>query len=320
MNSKLIEEIPSLDLEQFRDPATKNEFAQQLGNGFSNIGFVSIKNHYLSDQLADQLYKDFEAFFALGEDVKQKYYLPDLHGQRGYVPKRQENAKGAVQPDLKEFFHIGQIGKDNDLEEFGYPQNIWPEEVENLRLSASRAFEALEQTGFEVLEAIAIYLKLPQNYFREKSNNGNSILRAIHYFPLDVNDLEDGSVRAGAHGDINLITLLMGASAEGLEVQRIDGTWIPVTALPDQLIVNVADMLERLTNGVLKSTIHRVVNPPLNKLNTSRYSMPFFMHPQSSMNLTCLEGCISDDNPKQFDDITAGDFLIERLKEIGLIK
>ena len=247
MNSKLIEEIPSLDLEQFRDLATRNEFAQQLGDGFSSIGFVSIKNHYLSDQLADQLYKDFEAFFALDEDVKKKYYLPGLNGQRGYVPKRQENAKGTLRPDLKEFFHIGQIGSDSELEDFDYPKNIWPKEVGNLKISASRAFKALEKTGLEVLEAVAIYLNLSPDYFKEKSSKGNnSILRAIHYFPLTVNDLKDGSVRAGAHGDINLITLLMGASAEGLEVQRVDGKWIAVTALPEQLIVNVADMLERL--------------------------------------------------------------------------
>lgn len=320
MNSKLLDEIPSLDLQQFRDSSTKNDFVKQLGEGFASIGFVAVKNHHLTNQMIDKLYSDFESFFSLEDAVKLKYYSPELHGQRGYVPKRQENAKGSLKPDLKEFYHIGQTADNLQSADLDYPSNIWPLEVKSLEASASSAFNALEKTGLEILEAIAIYLNLPTDYFVDKVTEGNSILRAIHYFPLQAEDVKDGSVRAGAHGDINLITLLMGASAEGLEVQRIDGKWIPITALPDQLIINVADMLERLTNGVLKSTIHRVVNPPVKDLGTSRYSMPFFMHPKSSMDLSCLPSCVSDTNPKCYEDISAGDFLLERLREIGLIK
>ncbi len=320
MNSKLIEEIPSLDLNQFRNESSKGDFVKALGEGFSTIGFVAVKNHHLTDELSQRLYDDFEAFFALSDDIKQKYYEPQLFGQRGYVPKRQENAKGKAQPDLKEFYHVGQVLDADSLEKRGYPNNVWPVEISRLQESAAEAFKCLEKTGQELLRAIALYLGIGEDYFADKVGEGNSILRAIHYFPLNAEDVDDGSERAGAHGDINLITLLMGASADGLEVQRIDGKWIPITALPNQLVVNVADMLERLTNGVLKSTIHRVVNPPKEKLGTSRYSMPFFMHPQSEMDLTCLSSCISVENPKQFEDISAGDFLTERLKEIGLIK
>jgi isopenicillin N synthase-like dioxygenase len=176
-------------------------------------------------------------------------------------------------------------------------------------------------TGKEMLSALALYLGLDENYFESRLKNGNSILRPIHYFPItDPAAVPADAVRAAEHGDINLITLLMGASADGLQVLRRDGQWIPITALPDQLVVNVGDMLERLTNGRLKSTIHRVVNPPLDQMNTSRYSIPFFMHPRSDMDLSCLENCVDEDHPKGFKDITAGEFLNERLAEIGLKK
>ena len=172
-----------------------------------------------------------------------------------------------------------------------------------------------------MLRAIALFLDLEEDYFEEKVRCGNSVLRAIHYFPIpNPDEVPDDAVRAAAHGDINLITILMGASADGLQVLRRDDTWIPITALPDQVVVNVGDMLERLSNNVLKSTIHRVVNPPREKLGTSRYSVPFFMHPRSEMPLNCLPGCITAENPRQYDDITAGDFLNQRLREIGLIK
>ena len=319
-NSKLIEEIPSLDLDDFRNNLSRDTLVKALGDGFSAIGFVAVRNHYLTDDLVNNLYKNFESFFQLDDSVKEKYYRPELFGQRGYVPKRKENAKGSTQPDLKEFYHIGQVVSQQNLFELGYPTNIWPAEVKRLQSSCEAVYEALEQTGLELLRAIALFLCLEEEYFESKVVLGNSILRAIHYFPLAPKDIKNGSVRAGAHGDINLITLLMGASAEGLEVKRNDGNWIPITALPNQLIVNVADMLERLTNGVLKSTLHRVVNPPLEQLDSSRYSMPFFMHPNSDMDLSCLKSCVTEKSPKSFKDITAGDFLNERLKEIGLVK
>ena len=202
-----------------------------------------------------------------------------------------------------------------------YPANVWPEELPDFRKHALEAFYTLEHAGKSILRAIALYLGLEEDYFEAKVDRGNSILRPIHYFPIDnPDDVPADAVRAAEHGDINLITLLMGASAEGLQVLRRDGKWIPITALPDQIIVNVGDMLERLTNKMLKSTIHRVVNPPKEKMKTSRFSIPFFMHPRSDMDLACLATCIDDEHPKQFEDMTAGEFLNERLIELGLKK
>jgi isopenicillin N synthase-like dioxygenase len=200
------------------------------------------------------------------------------------------------------------------------PHNVFPEETPEFKEYTSLVFTTFENTGKTLLRAIALYLGLNEDYFEDKVRNGDSILRALHYFPLDPTTVPDGAVRAAAHGDINLITLLMGASADGLEVLRRDGKWIAITALPDQIIVNVGDMLDRLTNHNLKSTIHRVVNPSREKMNTSRYSIPFFMHPRSDMDLTCLESCVDADHPKLYVDLTAGEFLNERLIELGLKK
>jgi isopenicillin N synthase-like dioxygenase len=200
------------------------------------------------------------------------------------------------------------------------PGNILPAEYPEFGQYTVDTYRILEQTGKTLLRAIALYLNLPEDYFEDKVRNGDSILRALHYFPLDPNSTPEGAVRAAAHGDINLITLLMGASADGLEVLRRDGKWIAITALPDQIIVNVGDMLDRLTNHRLKSTIHRVVNPPREKMGTSRYSIPFFMHPRADMNLKSLDSCIDAQNPKLYTDMTAGEFLNERLMELGLKK
>ena len=321
-DSKLLDEIPSVDLNDFisNDGDSKLKFTKELGEAFTSIGFVSVKNHYLTDDLQDKLYSSFEQFFQLPVDVKNKYARPKLFGQRGYVGKKKENAKGSLQGDLKEFYHIGQILIEEKMINYDYPDNVWPKEVKELKVVCEEVYSMLEKTAIDLLRAIALFLNVEETYFDLKVIEGNSILRAIHYFPLEPNDVQDGSVRAAAHGDINLITLLMGASADGLEVQRRDNKWIPVTALPEQIICNVGDMLERLTNNVLKSTIHRVVNPSKENLSKSRYSMPFFMHPKKNVDLSCLDTCCSIENPKKFPDIIAGDFLSERLKEIGLIK
>jgi isopenicillin N synthase-like dioxygenase len=202
-----------------------------------------------------------------------------------------------------------------------YPDNIWPEEIPEMEAIALEVYKTLEAAGIKMLQAIALYLGLDEHYFDDKVKNGNSILRPIHYFPIENPDeVPDDAVRAAEHGDINLITLLMGASADGLQVLRNDGKWIPITALPEQLVVNVGDMLSRHTNNKLKSTIHRVVNPPRALMKTSRFSIPFFMHPRSDMDLTCLKSCIDASHPKLYEDITAGEFLNERLIELGLKK
>lgn len=323
MEEILYDAIPSLDLQSYYggDKRRKEQFVADLGAAFRNIGFVAIRNHFLSPALQDELYAAIRKFFALPEEVKARYERADLAGQRGYIGKGKEHAKGRNTGDLKEFFHIGQELPVFELTAEGYPANIWPDEVPELKIAGVKVYQALEKTGTYLLRAIACYLGLSEDYFDSKIRNGNSILRPIHYYPIDRPEIvPPDAVRAAEHGDINLITLLMGASAEGLQVLRRDGKWIPITALPEQLVVNVGDMLERLTNGTLKSTIHRVVNPPPHRMNTPRYSIPFFMHPRSEMCLAPLAGCVSFENPPKWETITAGEFLDQRLAEIGLKK
>lgn len=323
MSEILYDEIPSLDLADFYNgnETAKRKFVEALGAAYNNIGFVAIRNHFLTDSQQQQLYTTIKQFFALPEDVKKKYERPELAGQRGYIGKGKEHAKGRNTGDLKEFFHVGQeLSKEEQAKE-NYPANVWPAEVPAFEQISVDVYRALEKTGTLMLQAIALYLNLPENYFDDKIKSGNSILRPIHYYPIENPDaVPADAVRAAEHGDINLITLLMGASADGLQVLRRDGKWIPITALPDQLVVNVGDMLERLTNKKLKSTIHRVVNPPRALMNTPRYSIPFFMHPRSEMSLAALPGCVDAANPKLWEDITAGEFLDQRLREIGLKK
>ncbi|KYG78154.1 2-oxoglutarate and iron-dependent oxygenase domain-containing protein [Roseivirga spongicola] len=323
MSSILYDEVPSLDLAHFTKgtPEQKAAFVQALGDAYNNIGFVAIKNHGLTDEMTEKLYATIQKFFALPDEVKQKYEVPELAGQRGYIGKGKEHAKGRSTGDLKEFYHVGQHVTDNDPIKEQYPDNIWPDELPEMEAIGLEVYKTLEAAGIKMLQAIALYLGLDEHYFDSKVHNGNSILRPIHYFPIENPDeVPADAVRAAEHGDINLITLLMGASADGLQVLRNDGEWIPITALPEQLVVNVGDMLSRHTNNKLKSTIHRVVNPPKEKMGTSRFSIPFFMHPRSEMDLTCLENCIDEDHPKLYNDITAGEFLEERLREIGLRK
>lgn len=319
----LYETIPSLDLGDFYkgDASAKGKFVQTLGEAYNNIGFVAIRNHFLTTEMQDLLYAAIKKFFSLSDNVKAKYEDKNIAGQRGYTGKGKEHAKGRNTGDLKEFYHVGQDLPTAALEKENYPANIWPAEVPEFREAALDVFRALEKTGTYMLQAIALYLNLPEKYFDDKIRNGNSILRPIHYFPIEnPQEVPSDAVRAAEHGDINLITLLMGASADGLQVLRRDGKWIPITALPEQLVVNVGDMLERLTNKKLKSTVHRVVNPPKNLMNTPRYSIPFFMHPRSEMSLAALSECVTVTHPKIWEDITAGEFLDQRLREIGLKK
>jgi isopenicillin N synthase-like dioxygenase len=312
--------IPSVDLADFLsgDPKRKQKFVDEIGRAYEEIGFVSLKNHFLDDKLVYDLYKEVKDFFALPLDTKRKYEIEGLGGQRGYVSFGKEHAKGKKEGDLKEFWHFGQE-PDADAKLIDeYPKNIIVEENRNFNQVGMEAYRQLEKTGIYVLRALALYLGLDENYFDHWASNGNSILRAIHYPPIT--EEPKGAVRAGAHGDINLITLLMGASTGGLQVLRKDGVWIDAIPQEDELVINVGDMLERHTNNKLRSTIHRVVNPPREEWDKPRYSIPFFMHPRSDMNLDCLPQCIDENNPKAYDDITAGMFLYERLVDIGLIK
>ncbi|AXT59954.1 isopenicillin N synthase family oxygenase [Aquimarina sp. AD10] len=312
--------IPSVDLADFlaNDPSRKQKFVNEIGKAYEDIGFVALKNHFLSDQLVDNLYNEVKAFFALPLETKEKYEIEGLGGQRGYTSFGKEHAKGKKEGDLKEFWHFGQeASADANLTE-EYPPNVSVNELKDFNATGMEAYRMLEKTGIYVLRALSLYIGLDEHYFDHWASNGNSILRPIHYPPIK--EEPKGAVRAGAHGDINLITLLMGASTGGLQVQRKDGEWIDAIPQEDELVINVGDMLERHTNNKLRSTIHKVINPPKEQWGQPRYSIPFFMHPRSDMKLNCLEECISEENPKQYDDITAGDFLHQRLVEIGLIK
>ena len=312
--------IPSVDLSDFLsgDASRKQKFINEIGKAYEEIGFVALRGHFLSDELTENLYKEVKNFFDLPQEVKDTYEVPGIGGQRGYTSFGKESAKGRTKGDLKEFWHFGQEVVDNDALKEAYPDNVIVKELPNFNKIGQETYSQLEKTAVYVLRALALYCGLDEYYFDKFVKNGNSILRPIHYPPIV--DEPKGAVRAAAHGDINLITLLMGASASGLQVQTKAGEWVPVTALPEQLVINVGDMLERHTNNKLRSTIHRVVNPPKEEWDKPRYSIPFFTHPVSEMPLDCLEECITKDNPKQYEDITAGDFLNERLRELGLIK
>ena len=312
--------IPSVDLADFLsdNPERKQKFVNEIGTAYEEIGFVSLKNHFLSDALVEKLYKEIKSFFALPTATKQSYEIPGLGGQRGYVSFGKEHAKGKKEGDLKEFWHFGQEpdADANLIDE--YPNNVHVSELPDFNPTGMEAYRMLEKTGIYVLRALALYIGVDEHYFDHWAANGNSILRPIHYPPIT--EEPKGAVRAGAHGDINLITLLMGASTGGLQVLRKDGEWIDAIPQEDELVINVGDMLERHTNNKLRSTIHRVVNPPKEEWGNPRFSIPFFMHPRSDMDLSCMPACVDENNPKAFDDITAGDFLHQRLVEIGLIK
>ena len=311
--------ISSIDLADFLsgDINKKNDFVQKLGKAYEEIGFVAVKNHGVPDELIGKLYQYVQQFFSLPLEQKRRYEIAELAGQRGYTSFGKEHAKGSDAPDLKEFFQYGQTPRDNYKEE-EYPPNVLVNEVHGFNQTFIDAYRAFEKSGIAMLQAIAMYLNLNENYFDEYVYNGNSILRAIHYPPIT--NEPKSAIRAEQHEDINLITLLVGASADGLQILTKQNEWIAVTSLPEQIVVNVGDMLQRFTNNKLKSTTHRVVNPARDLWHTSRFSIPFFLHPKSSMSLRCLDSCINDAHPKIYVNATAGEYLDERLREIGLKK
>ena len=312
--------IPQVNLNDYLtgDPDSKKKFINDLGKGFSEIGFIALKGHLLNDTVKESLYGEVKNFFNLSNEIKSKYIISGLASQRGFTPFGKEHAKGRNVGDLKEFWHFGQYVKNEPELENKYPKNVMVDELEEFNSIGQKTYELLEETGRHVLGAIACYLNLDETYFDKHIFNGNSILRAIHYPPITQEPKK--AERAAAHGDINLITLLMGAQGRGLQVLSNNGEWVDAIAEDDEIIVNIGDMLSRHTNNKLKSTIHRVINPPKDLWNSSRYSIPFFLHPRLEMPLNCLESCIDSDSPKKFDDITAGDFLYQRLVDLGLVK
>tara|TARA_B100000902_G_C27299269_1_gene911855 strand:+ start:1081 stop:2031 length:951 start_codon:yes stop_codon:yes gene_type:complete len=311
--------IPSLNLSDFlsNDNALKKDFVEKIGKAYQEIGFIALKGHFLTKNNIDNLYLQIKKFFDLPQETKNKYEFDGYKGQRGYTSFGKEHAKGKKEGDLKEFWHFGQF-LDNQEKNYNYPENIIVNELPEFNKTGKETFKALEKTAVYVLRAISIFLDLEEDHFDKFVINGNSILRPIHYPPIKKEPKK--AVRAAAHGDINLITLLMGAHGKGLQVKNNNGEWIDAIAADDEIVINVGDMLSRYTNDKLKSTIHRVVNPPKELWGKSRYSIPFFLHPVGSMKLNVLENCIDKNNPKKFDDITAHDFLINRLIDIGVMK
>lgn len=312
--------VPVIHLQDYlsNDPVKKSAFVEELGNAYETLGFVAVEGHGIPENTISSFYGLVEKFFELPVAVKEKYEIPKYAGQRGYTSFGREKAKQSEVPDLKEFWQIGQYVEGEVMPAEDYPDNLDVEELNGFNAVGKDLYKSFEKTGSHLLKAIANYLQIDENYFAPKIKNGNSILRAIHYPPI-VSEPKS-AIRAEQHEDINLITLLVGASADGLQLLTREGNWIDVKAGPGQIVVNVGDMLQRLTNNVLKSTTHRVVNPPREKWHTHRYSIPFFLHPRSEMSLDCLENCVSKDRPKAYEATTAGEYLDERLREIGLKK
>ena len=312
--------IPTVDLSDFLsgDTARKNKFVQELGKAYKTVGFVAVQNHGIDQQLVNDFYKSVEDFFALPIETKLQYEVSGLAGQRGYTSFGKEHAKHSQAADLKEFWQIGQTIEDGEKVNDIYPDNVKVTEIKNFNELGYRLYRSFENSGRSLLQSLALFLGLDEYYFDQKIHNGNSILRAIYYPPITHEPAS--AIRAEQHEDINLITLLVGASADGLEVMDNNGKWVAVKTAPEEIVVNVGDMLQRLTNNVLCSTTHRVVNPPKEKWHTPRYSIPFFLHPKSEMDLTCLSSCITNENPLAYIPITAGEYLDERLREIGLKK
>lgn len=312
--------IPLVDLSQFTEGNAQQQgaFVQALGDAFQNIGFVGVTNHGISAQLIHDFYTASQRFFAQPEAIKRQYEVPGAAGQRGYTSFGKEHAKQSEVPDLKEFFQIGQEVPANYPDREAYPANVAVSEVTEFLPLGQELYRAFENTGAELLRAIALYLELPVDYFDEKIEYGNSILRAIHYPPITREPAS--AIRAEQHEDINLITLLVGASAGGLQILNNDHEWQDILPEKDEIVINVGDMLQRLTNNFLKSTTHRVVNPPREEWHQPRLSIPFFLHPKSEMDLSCLPFCVDADRPLAYAPITAGEYLDERLREIGLKK
>ena len=307
--------VPTLDIRRYE--SDRDAFVAELGAAYREFGFCCISGHGITRELIDGSYEVFRQFFALPTDTKMKYHVAGSGGARGYTPFKVETAKDSQYADLKEFWHIGrEIPRDSKFADV-MPPNLWPAEVPDFRKYGYGLYDALDQLGTRVLRALALHIDQPENFFEDKTDVGNSILRPIHYPPITQDNIPN--VRAGAHEDINFITLLVGASAEGLEVLS-HGKWLPITTEGDAIVVNIGDMLQRLSNHVYPSTSHRVVNPPNENARKPRYSVPFFLHPNPDVMLDPLDSCITPDNPRRYDtSISSHEYLMQRLREIKLI-
>ena len=293
------------------------EFATQMGRNFENSGFCGITEHSINEELINEVLQIFKRFFALPEQEKMQYVETNLGGARGYTPIKVETPKGGYEADIKEFWQTGRsLPKDHEFRKW-MPSNKWATEIPRFKEKVHKLFEQFDLVGKSLLKSVAIYLQIDENYFEEVANEGNSVMRTIHYPPVRQNEKGE---RSGAHEDINLITLLIGGHQPGLEIRSKKKEWLPVNFDPEVLICNIGDMLQRFTNHKLVSTTHRVVTPEESSKNTSRYSIPFFVHPNPNWVIETLDSCCSEDNPKKYQEaILSEDFLQERLKEIKLI-
>lgn len=312
--------IPLVDLQKFTQgsEAERQEFVQELGHAFQEFGFVGVINHGIPKELVNKFYAESKAFFSLPVEVKEQYELKGLAGQRGYTSFGKEHAKQSNVGDLKEFFQLGQEVPEGHPLKAEYPDNVNVTDIPEFSKTGKQLYRAFEESGRQLLRAIALYLNLEENYFDDKITQGNSILRAIHYPPITQEP--KSAIRAEQHEDINLITLLVGASAGGLQILDMKNQWLDIVPGEEEIVVNVGDMLQRLTNNYLKSTTHRVINPPREEWHRPRLSIPFFLHPKSEMDLTCLPTTVTNSRPLAYEPITAGEYLNERLREIGLKK
>ena len=301
--------IPVLDLQSFLHGSStqQQQFVSTLGHGLETIGFFALENHCIAPGLIQSAYGAAADFFKLPDVIKKGYEQPGINGQRGFTRFAQEHAKDSAVPDLKEFWHVG---READL------ANSWPQEIPQFQSAMSALYGQLEQCAAHLLRACALYLDLPENCFESEAARGKSILRVLHYPPLAESPSTKG-LRAAPHEDINLITLLCGATGPGLELLQTDGSWLAVDTLPEQIVVDTGDMLQALTNGIFRSTTHRVVNS--DNACTRRFALPFFMHPRPTFDLTPLPRCVerTGGQPK-FPVQTAQHYLQQRLQEIGL--
>ncbi|MEE4450190.1 isopenicillin N synthase family dioxygenase [Novosphingobium resinovorum] len=305
-------QIPVLSLE-----ADRADLPARIGESFRTFGFAMIRDHGIDQGLIDQAWARTAEFFALPTETKQKYFIAGQGGARGYTPFRTEVAKGAKEKDLKEFWHVGRDVPATSPLAASMPPNIWPTEVEGFEETFRALYAQFDEAGAKVLSAIAVDLGLDAGWFDPGIEDGNSVMRLLHYPPVSAE--AGGAIRAGAHEDINLITLLLGAQEAGLELLSKDGRWLSVAPPEGAIVVNIGDMLQRLTNHVLPSTTHRVRNPEGARAGHSRYSMPFFLHLRSDFRFETLAQCVSAENPDRYPaSITADDYLQERLREIGL--
>ena len=292
------------------------DFARALGESFASSGFAIVRDHGISLALIERAEAEAKAFFALPEATRRAYAAVGSGGARGYTPFGVETAKGLSAHDLKEFWHVGRELPAGHRYRDVMPDNVWPNEVPRFRATMLALFEAFDVAGARILAAVARFLSVDEDYFAETIRDGNSVLRLLHYPPVEAG--AGASIRAGAHEDINAITLLLGAEEAGLELKTRDGRWLAVSPEPGELVINIGDMLQRLTNGRLRSTSHRVVNPAPERASKARFSMPFFLHFRPDFLIEALPGTVADSEAPQWPPITAHDYLLERLREIKL--